>query len=116
MPRDFDIIHNGFDFLPLTYSRLVDTPVVTTIHGFSSERIVSVYEHYDSTTTLRRDQRRQPASSLHYETTIHHGIDVAAFARAPESCRMTSCSSVASTPTKGPPQAIEVARRSGGRS
>ena len=30
---DFDIIHNGFDFLPLTYSGLVDTPVVTTIHG-----------------------------------------------------------------------------------
>ena len=34
---DFDVIHNGFDFLPLTYSELVDTPVVTTIHGFSSE-------------------------------------------------------------------------------
>ena len=26
---DFDIIHNGFDFLPLTYSSLVRTPVVT---------------------------------------------------------------------------------------
>src|SRR3954449_6689240 len=25
---DFDIIHNGFDFLPLTYSALVNTPVV----------------------------------------------------------------------------------------
>ena len=24
---EFDVIHNGFDFLPLTYSGLVDTPV-----------------------------------------------------------------------------------------
>jgi hypothetical protein len=44
---EFDVIHNSFDFLPLTYSRLVSTPVVTTIHGFSSPRIVPVYERYD---------------------------------------------------------------------
>jgi hypothetical protein len=36
----FDVISNQFDFLPLAFSRLVDTPVVTTIHGFSSERIL----------------------------------------------------------------------------
>ena len=34
--RDFDVISNQFDFLPLAFSRLVSTPVVTTIHGFSS--------------------------------------------------------------------------------
>lgn len=32
-------------------SRLVDTPVVTTIHGFSSPKILAVYERYDPTTT-----------------------------------------------------------------
>ena len=41
---EFDLIHNNFDFLPLTYSRLVDTPVLTTIHGFSSEQIVPVFK------------------------------------------------------------------------
>ena len=45
--EEFDLIHNGFDFLPLTYSRLVGTPVLTTIHGFSSPRIVPVYARYD---------------------------------------------------------------------
>src|SRR6476469_9280348 len=44
---DFDVIHNSFDFLPLTYSGLVETPVVTTIHGFSSEQIVPVFEKYN---------------------------------------------------------------------
>src|SRR6266498_6063404 len=37
--NEFDLIHNHFDFLPLTYSRLVGTPLITTIHGLSSERI-----------------------------------------------------------------------------
>src|SRR5437870_3287301 len=37
--RDFDLIHNHYDFLPLSYASLVDTPVLTTIHGFSSARI-----------------------------------------------------------------------------
>jgi hypothetical protein len=76
---DFDVIHNGFDFLPLTYSGLVDTPVVTTIHGFSSPRIVEVYERYDATNAYVAisDADRHPA--LHYAATIHHGIDVDAF-------------------------------------
>src|SRR3546814_10546408 len=37
---EFDLIHNQADFVPLAFSRLVETPVVTTIHGFSSERIL----------------------------------------------------------------------------
>jgi glycosyltransferase involved in cell wall biosynthesis len=76
---EFDIIHNGFDFLPLTYSALVTTPVVTTIHGFSSERILPVYAKYDATTTYVAisDANRHP--DLTYEATIRHGIDVDAF-------------------------------------
>jgi glycosyltransferase involved in cell wall biosynthesis len=76
---DFDVIHNSFDFLPLTYSGLVDTPVVTTVHGFSSPEIVRVYEAYDDATTYVAisDADRHPA--LHYAATIHHGIDTDAF-------------------------------------
>ena len=32
--HEFDLIHNNFDFLALSYSRLIKTPIVTTIHGF----------------------------------------------------------------------------------
>jgi glycosyltransferase involved in cell wall biosynthesis len=76
---EFDLIHNSFDFLPLSYSRLVDTPVVTTIHGFSSERIVPVYERYNDIGhyVAISDADRNPA--LDYEATIHHGIDLSAF-------------------------------------
>ena len=76
---EFDVIHNSFDFLPLTYSGLVDTPVLTTIHGFSSPRILSVYRRYDSTTAYVAisDADRDP--DLDYLATIHHGIDTDAF-------------------------------------
>src|ERR1700746_1025124 len=41
---EFDLIHSHYDFMALTYTRLVKTPVLTTIHGFSSPRIMPVYE------------------------------------------------------------------------
>jgi glycosyltransferase involved in cell wall biosynthesis len=77
---EFDLIHNSFDFLPLTYSELVETPVLTTIHGFSSPRILAVYRRYNATSSYVSisDSDRDP--SLDYLATIHHGIDTDAFA------------------------------------
>ena len=76
---EFDIIHNSFDFLPLTYSGLTSTPVITTIHGFSSPQIVPVYEKYDERTfyVAISDSDRHP--SLKYLATIHHGIETQRF-------------------------------------
>jgi len=76
---EFDLIHNSFDFLPLSYSRLVDTPVVTTIHGFSSERIVRVYERYNDIGYYVAISDADRHSRLDYAATIHHGIDLSAF-------------------------------------
>jgi glycosyltransferase involved in cell wall biosynthesis len=112
--EEFDLIHNGFDFLPLTYSKLVRTPVLTTIHGFSSPRIVPVYERYDATThyVAISDSDRHPR--LHYAATIHHGIDTDAFATHPEpGDHLLFFGRI--HPDKGTVQAIEVARRTGRR-
>jgi glycosyltransferase involved in cell wall biosynthesis len=111
---EFDIIHNSFDFLPLTYSGLVDTPVVTTIHGFSSPQIVPVYERYDATThyVAISDSDRHPR--LHYAATIHHGIDTASFAVADEPGQHLLYFGRIH-PDKGTAHAIEVARRTGRR-
>ena len=76
---EFDIVHNSFDFLPLTYAGLTATPVVTTIHGFSSPAIVPVYAKYNGRTAYVAisDADRHPA--LDYVATVHHGIDVGKF-------------------------------------
>ena len=76
---EFDLIHNGFDFLPLSYSRLVETPVVTTIHGFSSERIVPVFERYNDIGHYVAISEADRHPRLRYEATIHHGIDMRQF-------------------------------------
>jgi glycosyltransferase involved in cell wall biosynthesis len=80
---EFDVIHNSFDFLPLTYAGLISTPVITTIHGFSSPDIVPVYAKYNHSTSYVAisDADRHPA--LDYVATIHHGIATADFAFDP---------------------------------
>lgn len=71
---EFDVIHNSFDFLPLTYSGLVSTPVVTTIHGFSSSKIVPVYVKYNRSTFYVAISDADRHFALDYVDTIHHGI------------------------------------------
>src|ERR1700724_4760171 len=45
---EFDLIHSHYDFMALAFSRLVRTPVLTTIHGFSSPQIMPVYRKYSN--------------------------------------------------------------------
>jgi glycosyltransferase involved in cell wall biosynthesis len=71
----FDIIHNHFDFLPLTYSGLVKTPMVTTIHGFSSPQIIPVYKKYNRTTNYISISNGDRHPELHYLRTIYHGLN-----------------------------------------
>jgi len=76
---EFDLIHNHFDFLPLTYSGLVETPVLTTIHGFSSPAIMPVYSKYNARGHYVSISDSDRSPDLDYIATIHHGIDVAQF-------------------------------------
>jgi glycosyltransferase involved in cell wall biosynthesis len=72
----YDLIHNHFDFLPLSYSGLVDTPVVSTIHGFSSPKIVPVYQKYNGRVHYVAISESDRHPDLNYSATIHHGIPV----------------------------------------
>jgi glycosyltransferase involved in cell wall biosynthesis len=110
--EDFDLIHNSFDFLPLTYSGLVTTPVVTTIHGFSSERIVPAFERYQDRGhyVAVSDADRHP--TLIYEATIHHGIRMESFPLVPTPGDYLLFFGRIH-PDKGTAEAIEVAERAG---
>lgn len=70
---DFDLIHNHLDWLPLAFSALTETPVVTTIHGFSSPRILPAYRRSKSAFVSISDSDRSP--DLDYVATVHHGVD-----------------------------------------
>ena len=108
----FDIIHNNFDFLPLTYSRLIKTPMVTTIHGFSSQKILAVYKKYNSTNTYVSISDSDRSPELDYLATVYNGINTNEF---------TFCSEPRDYllffgrihPEKGTSESIQIAKQSG---
>lgn len=105
----FDLIHNHYDFLPLTYSRLISTPLLTTIHGFSSEQVRLVYRRYHELAYVSiSNADRDP--HLNYVATVYNGIQLQQF----------TFNAVGGDdliflgrfhPEKGPQLAIEVAKR-----
>jgi glycosyltransferase involved in cell wall biosynthesis len=71
---EFDIIHNNYDFLPLTYSRLIKTPMLTTIHGFSSPKIIPVFKKYNDTGYYVSISNADRSPELNYIATVYNGI------------------------------------------
>jgi glycosyltransferase involved in cell wall biosynthesis len=111
----FDLIHNNFDWRPLTYALATPAPpMITTIHGFSSPPILAAYyagasrSFYCSISDADRDP------GLDYLATTYNGIDPDAFTfvdRAGDYLLFLG----RFHPEKGPHLAIEVARRAGVR-
>lgn len=112
----FDLMHNHYDFLPLTYASLVATPMLTTLHGFSGEAILPVYRAFDPASGGRAayvsisDSDRH--SALTYLTTVHHGLDFSEFTFQPAmGGHLVFFGRI--HPDKGAADAIRVARTAG---
>ena len=75
---EFDLIHSHYDFMALAYTRLVRTPVLTTIHGFSSPRIMPVYQKYRDGYFVSISQSDR-APGLNYVATVYNGIDLSLY-------------------------------------
>jgi len=110
----FDLIHNQADFPAHAFSRLVDTPMVTTIHGFSSERILPMYKPFEDRVQFVAISAADRHPALQYAATIHHGIRLDEFpfeADGGEDLLFFG----RMHPDKGAAEAIEVARATGRR-
>src|SRR6059036_2042234 len=108
---EFDLIHSHYDFMALTYTRLVKTPVLTTIHGFSSAKIMPVYLKYRDGyfVSISNSDR---AAGLNYLATVYNGIDLSLYPLQKSSGDdLIFLGRI--HPDKGVHLAIEVARLSG---
>jgi glycosyltransferase involved in cell wall biosynthesis len=107
----FDLIHNNFDYLPLTYLPLIKTPMLTTIHGFSEPDILRVYhDHKDTYYVSISDSDRDPG--LPYLATVYNGIDLSNLTFRPEpGDKLVHYGRIHND--KGTHLAIEVAKKSG---
>jgi glycosyltransferase involved in cell wall biosynthesis len=99
--------------MPLGYASLVDTPMVTTIHGFSSPKILPVYRRYPNANFVSiSDSDRDP--ELRYRATVYNGIDTSLYPfQAEAGADLAFLGRI--HPDKGLHLALEVARRSGSR-
>lgn len=109
---EFDLIHSHYDFMALAFSRLVKTPVLTTIHGFSSPGIMPVYNKYREGyfASISNSDR---APGLNYLATVYNGIDLSLYPLRQSSGGDHLIFLGRIHPDKGVHLAIEVARRSG---
>jgi glycosyltransferase involved in cell wall biosynthesis len=113
--HEFDLIHNNFDWKPLTYALATTAPpMITTIHGFSSPPILAAYyaaagrSFYCSISDADRDP------GLDYLATTYNGIDLAEWPfveRGGDDLVFLG----RFHPEKGAHLAIEIARRAGVR-
>jgi len=110
----FDLIHNQADFPAHAFAPLVRTPMVTTIHGFSSERILPMYQPFQDRVHYVAISEADRHPSLRYAATIHHGIALDEFPFDPEGGGgLVFFGRI--HPDKGAKEAIAAARRSGHR-
>jgi len=112
--EQFDLIHNHSDCLPLTYMAMTTTPVVTTIHSFSSHESLSVYKKYNRKAFYVAVSEADKCPELDYADTIPHGIDLRRFSFRPKHGEyLLFCGQIKEN--NGAGECIEVARRTGRR-
>jgi glycosyltransferase involved in cell wall biosynthesis len=111
--HEFDLIHNNFDWKPLTYA-LGSTvpPLLTTVHGFSSPQILAAYYAcaWRSFFCSISDSDRDPG--LDYLATTYNGIDPSEFTFE-EKAGDYLVFLGRFHPEKGTHLAIEIAKRAG---
>lgn len=110
---EFDLIHNHFDFLPLTYSRLIPTPMVTTIHGFSSPKIIPVYKRYNDRCFYVSISDADRSPLLAYIATVYNGLRTEEFSFQERRQSDTLIFLGRIHPDKGAWEAIQIALESG---
>ncbi|WP_461630694.1 glycosyltransferase family 4 protein [Labilibaculum euxinus] len=108
----FDLIHNNFDFLPLSYSKLIKTPMLTTIHGFSSPKIIPVYKKYNKNNFYVSISNSDRSSELNYIATVYNGIKSSDFTFNPNPKEYLLFFGRIH-PEKGTSESIQIAKKAG---
>jgi len=111
---DFDIIHAHLDYWAFPFARLIDIPIVNTMHGrLDLDVLAPVYQYYrDVSLVSISDAQRKPLPDVNWVGTVYHGLPSDLLKYRSERGRYLAflgriC------PEKRPDVAIEIAVRSG---
>ena len=96
---------------PCQYTRQGRSPMITTIHGFSSPKILPIYREYNRNNYYVSISNADRSPDLDYYATVYHGIDLNEL-----TLKLNAGSYLLYFgrihPDKGTAQAIEIARKS----
>jgi glycosyltransferase involved in cell wall biosynthesis len=81
MSDAFDVIHSHIDYFAFPYSRLMRTPVVTTLHGrLDLPELRGVFEDFPEMRLVSiSNAQRTPLPSANWLATVYNGIDLRHF-------------------------------------
>ena len=113
---DFDVIHSHVDHLTLPFTRLVATPIVTTMHGrLDLDLLPPVLGCYPEAPLVSISMsQREPLQELNinWAACVYNGIPIDHFTFQPQpGAYLAFLGRIA--PEKRPDLAVEIARRSG---
>jgi glycosyltransferase involved in cell wall biosynthesis len=79
---NFEVLHNNAGCFAVPYTRLINAPTVTTLHGSAAEAgSRQIYQAYCEQAYVSISQaERELAPDLNYVATVYNGIDVNNFA------------------------------------
>lgn len=74
--KEFDIIHNHLGFHPLIFSKLIDVPIITTLHSSAAPDFPDIVNRVKNNHFVSiSNAQRKIIPDLNYVDTIYHGID-----------------------------------------
>lgn len=111
--HEFDLIHNHCSYQGVASARYVDTPVLTTLHGYFSALNRPFFEHFRALpyVSISHAQRQGAPAGMRFVGTVYNGIDTRAFRPGPKGGYLLNLGRI--SPEKGTHVAIEAARRAG---
>lgn len=111
--HEFDLIHNHCSFQGVANARYVDTPVLTTLHGYFSELNRPFFAHFRDVpyVSISHAQRQGAPAGMRFVGTVYNGIDTRGFRPGPKGGYLLNLGRI--SPEKGTHVAIEVAKRAG---
>ncbi len=112
MSRDFDLIHSHSHLLSLGYSRLVEIPVLATIHDQPGPEALPLLEKLDGNTYYVSTSNSDRVPQLTYMGTVYNGIDVSSYPLRSRELEETILFVGNLKPDNGIEDALEIARLS----
>ena len=111
---EFDIIHYHIDFMHFPFSRILDTPHITTLHGRLDIPILQpIYRDFpDMPVVSISNHQRTPLPYANWAGTVYNGVPAETYTFQTSPGNYLACLGRIS-PEKGIEQAIEIAIRSG---